>query len=57
MPGRRVEEFVGREMFERLEPYYVRALNGECVEYEGPGIGTVDGNQWVHATYTPFVEL
>ena len=53
MPGRRIEEFVGREMFERLEPYYVRALGGECVEYEGPGIGSVDGSTWVHATYTP----
>jgi PAS domain S-box-containing protein len=53
MPGRRIEEFLGREMFQRLEPYYVRALGGECVEYEGPGIGSVDGNQWVHATYTP----
>jgi len=36
MPGRRIEEFLGREMFQRLEPYYVRALGGECVEYEGP---------------------
>jgi PAS domain S-box-containing protein len=53
MPGRRIEEFVGREMFERLEPYYLRALGGECVEYEGPGIGSVDGSTWVHATYTP----
>jgi PAS domain S-box-containing protein len=53
MAGRRVEEFVGREMFERLEPYYVRALGGECAEYEGPGIAGVDGNTWVHATFTP----
>jgi signal transduction histidine kinase/ActR/RegA family two-component response regulator len=53
MPGRRVEEFVGREMFERLEPHYLRALDGECAEYEGPGIGGVDGNTWVHATFTP----
>jgi PAS domain S-box-containing protein len=53
MPGRRIEEFVGREMFERLEPYYLRALGGECIEYEGPGIGSVDGSTWVHATYTP----
>jgi PAS domain S-box-containing protein len=53
MPGRRVEDVIGRAMFEHLKPCYLRALGGESAEYEGPGIPGVDGSRWIHATYTP----
>ncbi len=53
LQGRKIEELLGREVFERFLPHYQRVLGGETVEYEGPsGIG-IDPNRWIHATYTP----
>ncbi|HXA35542.1 MAG TPA: ATP-binding protein [Steroidobacteraceae bacterium] len=51
--GRKIEEVLGRTLFERLEPYFLRALGGETVEYEGAWGSEVDPNRWIHATYTP----
>ena len=53
LPGRKIEDVLGSANYERLAPYFKRALAGETVEFEGPsGIG-VDPSRWIHATYTP----
>src|SRR6202035_743935 len=45
LQGRKIEELLGREVFERFLPHYQRVLGGETVEYEGPwGIG-IDPNR------------
>jgi signal transduction histidine kinase/CheY-like chemotaxis protein len=53
LEGRRIEDVLGREVFERLEPHFQRVLDGETVEYEGPSGTGADPNRWNHATYTP----
>src|ERR1700692_1386572 len=53
LEGRRIEDVLGREVFERLEPHFQRVLDGETVEYEGPSGSGADPNRWNHATYTP----
>ena len=54
--GRRIEEVVGREAFERLQPYYARVLAGESVEYEGREELNGMPSRWIHAVYTPIWE-
>jgi signal transduction histidine kinase/CheY-like chemotaxis protein len=51
--GRRVEDVLGRAAFERLEPFFLRVLNGESAEFEGQLESGVDPNRWIHARYTP----
>jgi PAS domain S-box-containing protein len=53
LQGRKIEEVLGREAFERFLPHFQRVLGGETVEYEGPSGSGIDPNRWVHATYTP----
>ena len=53
LEGQRIEDVLGREVFERLEPHFQRVLDGETVEYEGPSGTGADPNRWNHATYTP----
>jgi PAS domain S-box-containing protein len=51
--GRKLEDVLGRATFDRLEPSFVRVLNGDFTEIEGPaGVGT-DPNRWLHARFTP----
>jgi PAS domain S-box-containing protein len=51
LQGRKIEEVLGRETFERLQPSFQRVLSGETVDFEGPS--GVDPNRWIHTTYTP----
>jgi PAS domain S-box-containing protein len=51
--GRRIEDVLGRAAFERLEPTFLRALNGDAAEFEGHLESGVDPNRWLHARYTP----
>jgi signal transduction histidine kinase/CheY-like chemotaxis protein len=51
IPGRRIEDVLGRATFERLEPSFLRVLNGDSAEFEGES--GVDPNRWIHARYTP----
>jgi PAS domain S-box-containing protein len=51
--GRRLEDVLGRTMFERLEPSFSRVLSGDSAEYEGRLESGVDPNRWLHARYTP----
>ncbi len=53
LQGRKIEEILGREAFERFLPDFQRVLGGETVEYEGPSGSGIDPNRWIHATYTP----
>ena len=53
LQGRKIEEVLGREAFERFLPHFQRVLGGETVEYEGPAGSGIDPNGWIHATYTP----
>ena len=53
LQGRKIEEVLGSEAFERFLPHFQRVLGGETVEYEGPSGGGIDPNRWIHATYTP----
>jgi PAS domain S-box-containing protein len=53
LPGRKIEEVLGRAAFERLAPYFLRILAGEPVDYEGPLLAGTDPSRWVRATYTP----
>jgi PAS domain S-box-containing protein len=53
LPGRNIEEVLGRAAFERLEPYFLRVLGGEAVDYEGALLAGEDPSRWVRATYTP----
>jgi PAS domain S-box-containing protein len=53
LPGRKIEEVLGRAAFARLEPYFLRILRGEPVDYEGPLLAGGDPSRWVRATYTP----
>ena len=53
LQGRKIEEVLGREAYERFLPHFQRVLAGETVEYEGPSGSGIDPNRWVHATYTP----
>jgi PAS domain S-box-containing protein len=51
--GRRIEELLGRESFERLRPFFARVLAGEAVQYEGAETVNALPNRWIHAAYTP----
>jgi PAS domain S-box-containing protein len=51
--GRRLEDVLGRTIFERLEPSFSRVLSGDSAEYEGRLESGVDPNRWLHARYTP----
>jgi PAS domain S-box-containing protein len=51
--GRRLEDVLGRAAFERLEPTFLRVLNGDSAEFEGQLESGVDPNRWIHARYTP----
>jgi PAS domain S-box-containing protein len=51
LQGRRIEDVLGREVFERLQPFHQRVLSGETVDFEGPS--GVDPNRWIHTTYSP----
>jgi signal transduction histidine kinase/ActR/RegA family two-component response regulator len=51
--GRRVEDVLGGAAFERLEPSFLRVLNGESAEFEGQLESGIDPNRWIHARYTP----
>ena len=53
LQGRKIEEVLGSEAFERFLPHFQRVLGGETVEYEGPSGSGSDPNRWIHATYTP----
>jgi signal transduction histidine kinase/ActR/RegA family two-component response regulator len=53
LEGQRIEDVLGHELFESLEPHFQRVLGGETVEYEGPSGTGADPNRWIHATYTP----
>jgi PAS domain S-box-containing protein len=51
--GRKIEEVLGGEVFQRFRPYFLRALEGETVDYEGQ-VGTgVEPSQWIHASFIP----
>jgi PAS domain S-box-containing protein len=51
--GRRLEDVLGRAAYERLEPSFLRVLNGDCAEFEGQLESGADPNRWLHARYTP----
>lgn len=53
IPGRRIEEVLGRAAFDRLQPYFLRILDGHPVDYEGPLLAGEDPSRWVRASYTP----
>jgi PAS domain S-box-containing protein len=51
--GRKIEDVLGLEGVERFRPYFLRALDGETVDYEGQ-LGTgVEPSRWVHASFIP----
>jgi signal transduction histidine kinase/CheY-like chemotaxis protein len=51
--GRKIEEVLGRECFQRFRPYLLRVLDGEAVDYDGQ-IGTgVEPSRWIHASFIP----
>jgi PAS domain S-box-containing protein len=51
--GRKIEEILGREGYERFRPYIRGVLDGETVDYEGE-IGTgVEPSRWIHASFIP----
>jgi PAS domain S-box-containing protein len=51
--GRRIEDVLGGEGFERFRAYFLRAIGGETVDYEGE-IGTgVEPSRWIHASFIP----
>jgi PAS domain S-box-containing protein len=51
--GCRLEDILGRADFERLEPSFMRVLNGDSAEFEGQLESGVDPNRWLHARYMP----
>jgi PAS domain S-box-containing protein len=51
--GRRLEDVLGRAAFERLEPSFLRVLNGDSAEFEGQLESGIDPDPWIHARYTP----
>jgi signal transduction histidine kinase/CheY-like chemotaxis protein len=51
--GRKLEEVLGRATFDLLEPSFLRVLNGDFTEIEGPARVGADPNRWLNARYTP----
>ena len=51
--GRKIEEVLGGEVFQRFRPYFLRALEGETVDYEGQAGTGVEPSQWIHASFIP----
>jgi PAS domain S-box-containing protein len=54
--GRRIEDVLGQEVFERLQPHFARVLAGQSVEYEGREEINGMPSRWIHAVYTPIWE-
>jgi PAS domain S-box-containing protein len=51
--GQPIRDVVGATAFNKLEPYFQRALAGERVEYEEEIDYAGLGPRWVHASYVP----
>lgn len=52
--GRAISEILPKSLFEKLQPYFNRALNGERVTCENVQYNLLDGRIW-NATYIPDV--
>ena len=51
--GRTMEEVLGAQAWQRIEPHVTAALTGRFVEYEAEASYAHGGSRWIHATYTP----
>ncbi len=57
MIGRRLEEIVGQRWVDAIQPYVVRVLRGEQVEYEADLVLPNDEVRSVHVIYVPDEDL
>ena len=53
LQGRRIEEVIGSEAFQALEPYFKRVLAGESVQHERSECLNGGPERWIDSTYTP----
>lgn len=56
MTGKKVPEIVGQEAFERVLPYFQRALNGETVEFDNQITDKNNQIRYVHNHFNPYYE-
>ncbi len=53
--GRTMAEVLGTTTFERVRPYFERALQGETSTFEVEAPYTSGGARWIHADYIPHI--
>ena len=54
--GRKIQDVIGEEAFERLLPYFKRVLSGHPVSYEEEVKFESIGRHWISAAYTPTLD-
>jgi PAS domain S-box-containing protein len=54
--GRKIQDVLGTEAFQRLLPHFERVLSGETVTYEDRVAYSNFGEKWISATYTPTLD-